>query len=103
MIWKTCILKAKQSEGTDALGNPVLQSWQTVAETKARHTPWTDEQIALEGREVTRTEQRFLLPIPRASIPDFQRAEIGGIAYDITEVIDLAPRWTVIQGKVHKR
>ena len=102
MIWRKCILKAKQSEGTDELGNPAFLSWTTIAETKARYTPWTDEQIALEGREVTRNEQRFLLPIPRASLPDFQRAVIDGVPYDITQIIDLEPRWTVIQGKVYK-
>lgn len=103
MIWKKCILKARRSEETDALGNPVLLSWETVKETTARFTPWTDEQIALEGRNVTENEQRFLLPLSRASLPDFQRAVIDDIPYDITQVIDLDPRWTVIQGKVHKK
>ena len=103
MIWKKCILKAKVSGETDALGNPVLSSWVTVGETKVRATPWTDDQIALEGREVTKNEQRFLLPVPRDSLPDFQRAVIDGTTYDITQVIDLDPRWTVIQGKVYKQ
>lgn len=103
MIWKKCILKAKGHAETDALGNPVLSSWDDVAETKARLTPWTDEQIELEGREVTKNEQRFILPVPKASLPVFQRAVIDDVPYDITQVIDLEPRWTVIQGKVHKR
>ncbi len=103
MIWKRCILKKRTPGGTDALGNPNAPEWETVLETSARFTPWTDEQIALEGRDVTRDEQRFLLPVPFAQIPEFQRAVIDSIPYEITQVIDLSPRWTVIQGKVHKR
>lgn len=103
MIWKPCALKAKTPGGTDSLGNPTDPEWTTVKETSARFTPWTDEQIALEGREVTKNEQRFILPVQFSSLPEFQRAVIDDIAYDITQVIDLAPRWTVIQGKVHKQ
>lgn len=103
MIWKQCILQAKQSAGTDSLGNPVLSSWETVKQTEARETPWTDEQIALEGREVTRNEQRFILPVSPSLLPEFQRAVIDDIPYDVTQVIEVTPRWTVIQGKVHKR
>lgn len=103
MIWKQCILKVRTPGGTDALGNPTDPEWTTVLETIARFTPWTDEQIALEGRDVTRDEQRFLLPLKFALLPVFQRAVIDGISYEITQVIDLSPRWTVIQGKVHKQ
>ncbi len=103
MIWKKCILKALRSEGTDELGNPVLSEWETVAQLPARETPWTDEQISLEGREVTKSEQRFILPVTGRLLPEFQRAVIDDIPYDITQVIELDPRWTVIQGKVLKR
>lgn len=103
MIWKQCILKARTPGGTDALGNPTEPQWETVLQTRARFTPWTDEQIALEGREVTKNEQRFLVPVGLAQLPEFHRAVIDDIPYEITQVIDLAPRWTVIQGKVHKR
>ena len=103
MIWKSCALEAMTARGTDSLGNPTAQRWETVVHTHVRFTPWTDEQIALEGREVTSNEQRFLLPLPFASLPEFQRAVIDDIPYEITQVIDLTPRWTVIQGKVHKQ
>ena len=55
MIWKTCRLLAKKQTGEDALHNPQYD-YEAVKETRARVTPWTDEQIALEGREVTRNE-----------------------------------------------
>ena len=64
MIWKTCQLQIITDQTEDELGNMVGGTWQTLKETVCRFTPWMDEQIALEGREVTRNEQRFVIPIP---------------------------------------
>lgn len=101
MIWKKCILLAKTQVGEDALHNPQYD-YEIVRETTARSTPWTDEQLALEGREVTRNEQRFLLPIPFSAFPECQKVEIDGHMQEITQVIDLSPRYTVIQAKCYK-
>lgn len=101
MIWKKCLLKAREKVGEDALKNPVYE-WKTVKTTRARSTPWTDEQIALDEREVTKNEQCFIIPLPRHRIPKCQRAVIDGIEQDITQIIDLSPRWTAIQVKVYK-
>lgn len=101
MIWKTCILKAKVQNGEDALKNPVYE-WQTVLETVARHTPWTNEQITVEDREVTRNEQRFIIPIPYEDFPKCDQAVMDGHARQIRQVIDLSPRWTVIQVRAYK-
>ena len=62
MIWKVCLLQIVSGQAEDALGNPTGGQWQTVLETFARLTPWTDEQIALDERDVTRNEQRFIIP-----------------------------------------
>lgn len=102
MIWKQCRLLAKNQVGKDVLHNPQYD-YAVVKETIARSTPWTDEQISLEGREVTRNEQRFLLPIPFSAIPECQRAEIDGCIQEITQMIDLSPRYTVIQVRCYKR
>ena len=102
MIWKRCLLQAKEQVGEDALNNPQYE-WKTVKKTQARATPWTNEQIALEGRDVTRNEQRLIIPIPYHSFPKCQRAVIDGKEQEITQVIDLPPRWTVIQVKMYKR
>lgn len=102
MIWKPCQLQAITGQSEDALGNPTGGEWETIKNTFARFTPWTDEQIALEGREVTKNEQRFVIPIPFASFPDCTHAVIDGRRQQITEKIDLAPRYTVLQVKVYK-
>lgn len=101
MIWKECLLKAREKVGEDALKNPVYE-WKTVRRTRARFTPWTEEQISLDERNVTRNEQRFLIPILYSRFPKCQRAVIDGIEREITQVIDFSPRWTVIQAKVYK-
>ena len=59
MIWKSCDLQIKEGQTEDVLGNQTGGKWSTVKKTVCRFTPWTDEQISLEGREVTRNEQRF--------------------------------------------
>ena len=48
MIWKPCSLQTITGQTEDALGNMTGGEWDTVKETFARFTPWTDEQITLE-------------------------------------------------------
>lgn len=102
MIWKPCQLQIINGQTEDALGNMVGGEWQTVKDTFCRFTPWTDEQIALEGREVTRNEQQFVLPIPFDQFPDCTHAVINDRRQEIRQKIDLSPRYTVIQVKVYK-
>lgn len=101
MIWKPCTLQARQRSGEDELGNPTY-TWVDVLATYARHTPWTNEQIALEGREVTRNEQRYAIPVPWSRFPDCQRAVLDGETREITKVEDLSSRYTGIQVKGYK-
>lgn len=102
MIWKSCTLYAQKDSGDkDALGNAIYTQ-EPVLSTKARHTPWTDSQIALEGREITSNEQRYALPIYPRNFPKCDYAEIDGIKREITEVIKLEPRYTVIQVRSYK-
>lgn len=102
MIWKSCQLQIIAGQTEDVLGNMVGGEWQTVKDTFCRFTPWTDEQITLEGRDVTRNQQRFAVPIPFTRFPECTHAVIDGIRQQITEKIDLTPRYTVIQVKVYK-
>lgn len=104
MMWKNCTLLRRVPSGTDSLENTVY-TWEEGLQTKARFTPWTDEQIALDSRGVTLNQQRFALPDPFETVKAFkgEKAEIDGEEYSITEVIDLSPRYSVIQGKVYKR
>nr|DAF98395.1 MAG TPA: hypothetical protein [Siphoviridae sp. ctnNB1] len=102
MIWKPCTLEALTGQTEDALGNLVGGEWKVLAETFARFTPWTDEQIVLEGRDVTKNEQRFAIPIPFDSFPKCTHAVISGHRQKINQKINLEPRYTVIQVKVYE-
>ena len=103
MIWKPCTLEVLTGQTEDVLGNLIGGDWETLAETFTRFTPWTDEQIALEGRDVTRNEQRFALPLPLGRFPkNATHATIGECRQKIKEVIDLCPRYTVIQVEAYK-
>lgn len=101
MIWKKCKLLARRKIGEDELQNP-LYEWIEVKKTVARFTPWTDEQVALEGREVVKNEQRYAVPISFKDFPDCQKVEMEGQRLDINGKIDLSPRWTLIQVKTYE-
>ena len=102
MIWKPCILYAETAdyENTDELGNPTKGTEQ-VWSGKIRFTPWTDQQIALEGREVTKNEQLYAVPVSYDVVAFVKKAEVDGVMMKVIEVTDLSPRWSVIRVKVY--
>ena len=101
MMWKPCILYAETiGEETDELGNPVKGTEQ-VWTGEARFTPWTDQQIALEGREVTKNEQLYAVPVSYDVVAFVKKAEVDGVMMKVIEVTDFAPRWSVIRVKVY--
>ena len=77
--------------------------WQTVKDTFCRFTPWTDQQIAMDDRDVTKNEQRFAITISYEHFQDCTPAAIDGVRQKIKEKIDLTPRYTVIQVEVCKK
>lgn len=102
MIWENCLLQKKEKIGEDTLRNPIFEH-KTIMETSARFTPWTTEQIALEGRDVTRNEQQYIIPIPYRMFPrNCVRVKINGVEMDITKTSPLSPRWTLVQVKTYK-
>lgn len=101
MMWKECHLLERKKTGTDALGNDTYD-FQEVMRTTCRFSPWTNDQIALEGRDVTRNEQQYIVPIPYFAFPSCQKAEIDGMRREITQVIDLSPRYTMIRVRSYK-
>lgn len=103
MTWKQGTLYAMVETGDeDELGNPVkIQELLWVGQL--RFTPWSDEDISINGREVTMNEQRFAVPVPYGSIKEAEQAELDGDVLHVTSISDLGPRWTTVQVKVHKQ
>lgn len=102
MIWKNCTLYAEtiDVENTDELGNPIKGTEQVWA-GQVRFTPWTDQQIALEGRDVTKNEQLYAVPVSYDVVAFVRKAEVDGVMMKVIEVTDLGPRWSVIRVKVY--
>ena len=105
MRWKKCELKKCINQTKDALGNLSGGVWHTEKIVDCKHTPRTDEQIKLEGREVTENIQQFMLRLPYEQFPkECTHISIDGeIFKEIDKVVDLSPRWTLIKVKVSKR
>ena len=102
MIWgKVDLLKGITT--TDELNNKIISDYETILTTDARYTPWTDEEVELEGREVTKNEQRFLLPKPYEDIKDADAARMDGNIYSIAKKAANGPRWSLIRVKVYKQ
>lgn len=100
MIWKNCTLYAETVTGEDELGNPVKGTEQ-VWTGKIRFTPWTDQQIALEGRDVTKNEQLYAVPVFYSMIQWVKKAELDGVMLKVISVEDLGPRWSLIRVKAY--
>lgn len=99
MIWEQVLLYGESETGEeDELGNVVKEPIE-IYNGRARHTPWTDQDILVNGRDVTMTEQRYAIPIGYEDIKNATILEIDGYALDITQIINLTPRWTVVQCK----
>ena len=102
MKWVDCKLYAEtiDYDKTDELGNPekgTEQVWTGLV----RFTPWTDQQIALEGREVTKNEQLYAVPVSYDVVAFVRKAEVDGVMMKVIEVTDLSPRWSMIRVKVY--
>ena len=102
MMWKQGTLYAFVAGGEDELGNAIKEKV-TLWSGQLRFTPWTDEDIAVNGREVTQDEQRFILPVLYETVKNAEQVELDGVLLNITAVSDLSPRWTMIQVRVYKR
>lgn len=101
MIWVPCALIGEIQTGKDVLNNPTYESVE-VKQSLARCSPWTDEQIVLEGREITRNEQQYILPIPFIDFPTCQKIRLNGHELDIMDITDLSSRYTLIRVKKYK-
>lgn len=103
MMWHKCELQRNTGYIPDMLGNIEPGEWETLLTVFCRYTPWSADNVALEGREVTRDEQQYVIPAPISELPVYAtHALIDGKRRFITSWIDLAPRYTAIRVKAYK-
>lgn len=102
MIWKNCTLLRAVTE-KDALDNEVeTGEFDTVVSSQARFTPWSVEEIAMLGLDVTKNTQKYAVPIPYSWAKTATHVTMDGTTLRIKDVIDLAPRWTLFTVEVYR-
>lgn len=101
MKWENITLLNEVRTGTDELGNDITEPVEVFA-SKARFTPAEDIKIALEGREVTRDETFFTLPVRADLVPEHTLIRYKGDTYKSVDIASLSPRWTIIRATIYE-
>lgn len=102
MMWVNVkVMKTTASE-TDALGNPLAGEPEELWSGTGRFTPWSDLQIQMEDRDVTKNEQLLSIPVSYSTVEDADMVVADGITYQVTDKYNQTPRWTILQLKVYK-
>ena len=102
MNWEQCALLDTVDTGqTDELGNAIFEK-ETVMKIKARFTPWTNEEIQLDSRGVTKSHKRIVIPVCYREVPKCRFVLADGAELEITEIIDISPRYTAVLVKAYK-
>lgn len=94
MKYKVFEIIEEEEQGTDELGNPITKQSVTGTFT-GRVTPWTTEDIALLGRDVTSTSGKVLTFTAPNIVNLVQRVRIEGNTYSVERIPDLG-RWRVL-------
>lgn len=101
MKWETATLIEKVKVREDELGNSIYEN-KEILTVKSRFSPWTEEQISLESRDVTLNEQRVIIPISYSNLPEFELIKIKDELFKVKQKMDLSPRFTMLQIKKYK-
>lgn len=103
MMWKQgAVYALKDSGNEDELGNPIKEQ-SVLWSGDLRFTPWTNDDITVNGREMTMNEQRYAVPVPYEAIKNAEQVELDGVMLDVTSISDFGPRWTMIQVRVYRQ
>lgn len=100
MTWKDIVLYGLTDGEEDELGNPAQEQTE-IWSGQGRFTPWTLAEIEVNGREVTETEQRYIIPVSYATAKATERFTVNGVTFDITSITDMSPRWVMLQGRAY--
>ena len=98
MRWTRVTIYTTVSGTEDELGNPA-EDVEELYNCRARIIPCTDLSVQANGREVTKNEMQFAVPCDYEKLKSAKVLENNCKAFDITEVTELAPRWTLITAK----
>lgn len=93
MKWEMCTLINAEIIGYDELGNEIKKS-ADVQTVFGRFTPFTETDLHIEGRTVTKNSRKVLIRKPLSGILPCEKMQIDGLQYRISEK-SAAGRFTV--------
>lgn len=88
MKWDDATLISLVQTGVDRLSNPIYEE-KEIMNVKARFQPWNQEDINIEGREVTMNQRKVILRMKKSDFPQCEKIKFNEI-HDITKVKDLS-------------
>lgn len=94
MKWEMCTLINSVITGYDELGNEIREDAE-VQTAFCRFTPFTEADLRIEGRTVTKNSRRVLIRKPLSGILPCEKVRIDGLQYRISEK-SAAGRFTVL-------
>lgn len=100
MKWLMCTLTYPQTTGKDRLNNPITED-KEVLRTFCRRTPFTVEEMALDGRKITEDSSKFLLCCRKSRLPKFDKLVLDGSVYIVKKTEDLQ-KFTLVYAEAFK-
>lgn len=94
MKWETCTLVNPEITGYDELGNEIKKD-ADVQTVFGRFTPFTETDLRIEGRTVTKNSRKVLIRKPLSGILPCEKIQIDGLRYRISEK-SAAGRFTIL-------
>lgn len=94
MRYETITIYGAEITGFDDLNNPVTEPV-VLGTYRGMLTPWTVEEIAIKGRNVTQTEQKLVTNTPRSVIERAKHVEIAGRYYSVVLPVRDVKRWRI--------
>lgn len=84
MKWEMCTLINPEITGCDELGNEITKD-ADIQTVFGRFTPFTEADLRIEGRTVTKNSRRVLIRKPISGIHPCEKIRINGLLYRIEE------------------
>lgn len=100
MKWLMCTLTYPQTTGKDRLNNPTTED-KEVLRTFCRRTPFTVEEMALDGRKITEDSSKFLLCCRKSRLPKFNKLVLNNSVYVVKKIEDLQ-KFTLVYAEAFK-
>lgn len=89
-----------EETGKDRLGNPIVDLV-LIGTDKGKLSNWTREEIALEGREFTKTHEKLITTAGMDICIQAKVVELGTVKYQIKEITN-AGRWRLLTVQTYR-